>query len=336
TTLNAEENRAIHSFVRSWKPNLVIDVHNYPPKRKYLEEKNYIFYHDILIDSSSNLAVSKKMGQEKLNRLIKDIQFDLSPFNYSCERYVLINSEGKVRHSTHEIIDARNFLSLRNNTCTILLEAKDPISKEENEIERTISAQYIALLSILKWANQNMGYLVENSSVLPYKKGDNVPIRCKYISSDIPFRRNFINTLTKKTEEVVFPCYESSIRATRYVKLPFAYAIPIDKNRILKVLHNHGFKAEHLEDSKAYTVEKYVILSLNPPKVENKPASKVEIMGTYKEQKLENYEIFSVNQVGGHALALLLEPQSEYGLYKYEELNLNLASGSDYPILRVM
>jgi predicted deacylase len=49
--LTSEENRAIHSFIRSWKPNLIVDVHDYPPKTKYLEEKNYVFYHDVLIDA---------------------------------------------------------------------------------------------------------------------------------------------------------------------------------------------------------------------------------------------------------------------------------------------
>jgi predicted deacylase len=114
--LTSEENRAIHSFIRSWKPNLIIDVHNYPPKRKYLEEKNYVFYHDVLVNTASNLAIQKRLDQDKLKSLIQDIQSDLNQFNYSCERYALINKEGKVRHSTHNIVDARNFLSLRYNT----------------------------------------------------------------------------------------------------------------------------------------------------------------------------------------------------------------------------
>jgi hypothetical protein len=337
TTLNAEENRVIHSFVRAWKPNLIIDVHNYPPKRKYLDDRNLVFCHDILIDTPSNLAVYKRIGQDKLNRLIKDIQADLSPHDYSCERYILINSEGKVRHSTHEIIDARNFLSLRYNTFTILLEAKEPISTDnKEETERTISSQFLALLSILKWACQNMAFLTGNSSAISHEDGANIPIRCKYVSSDIPFVREFKNTLTKKTEKVAFPSYESSIRATRYIKLPLAYAVPIDKTHVLKVLYNHGFRSESNEESKLHTVENYGIISLNPPKGENKSPSKVEIMVTNKEQKLDNYKVFPVSQPGGHSLALLLEPQSEYGLHKYENLKLNLTPGIDYPVLRVV
>jgi predicted deacylase len=72
--LTSEENRAIHSFIRSWKPNLIVDVHNYPPKPKYLEEKNYVFYHDVLVDAPTNLGIRRTLDQNKLNNLINEIQ----------------------------------------------------------------------------------------------------------------------------------------------------------------------------------------------------------------------------------------------------------------------
>jgi hypothetical protein len=339
-TLNSEENRAIHSFIRSWKPNLIIDVHNYPPKRKYLEEKNYVFYHDVLIDAPTNLAIQKRLDQDKLKSLIQDIQSDLNQFNYSCERYALINEEGKVRHSTHNIVDARNFLSLRYNTFTILLEAREPLPGEgKNRRDRTISAQYEALLSILKWATRNTDFLLlENSNTPTYKKRRAlIPIRCKNVPSEQPFRMNFKNTKTDQIEEVTLPKYESDIRATKHIRLPSAYAVPTDKNGIIEFLHNHGFISERIEDgSKLQDVQKYLILSFDPPKVEGKSAKNVVTITDEGEVDLSNYEIFSVNQEGGHSLALLLEPQSEYGLHKYKDLNLTLEPGIEYPILRVV
>jgi hypothetical protein len=343
--LNSEENRVVHSFIRSWKPNLIIDVHNYPPKPKYLEEKNYVFYHDVLIDAPTNLAIQKRLDQDKLKSLIQDIQSDLNQFNHSCERYALINEEGKVRHSTHDIIDARNFLSLRYNAFTILLEAREPLreerkkQKKQKQTERihTISAQYQALLSILKWATRNTDFLLENSNTLTYKKRDLIPIRCKYITSEQPFRMNFKNTKTNQIEEVTLPKYESDIRATKHIRLPSAYAVPTDKNSIIELLHNHGFTSERIQDSsKLQTVQKYLILSFDPPKVEGRSAINVLLIRNKQQQDLSNYEIFSVNQEGGHSLALLLEPQSEYGLHTYKDLNLNLEPGLEYPILRVV
>lgn len=150
---------------------------------------------------------------------------------------------------------------------------------------------------------------------------------------------NFINTITKQIEEVTLSKYESDIRATKHIRLPSAYAVPADKNSIIEFLHNHGFTSERIEDSsklKLQAVQRYLILSLDPPKVEGRAAKNVVMITGDEEEDLSNYEIFSVNQEGGHSLALLLEPQSEYGLHKYKDLNLNLEPGSEYPILRVV
>ena len=88
---------------------------------------------------------------------------------------MLINPAGRVRHSTHDIVDARNFLSLRYNTLTILLEAIEPLrGNKKDDTEHIISAQYLALLSILRWARKNTVYLLENSKGLPHKKGDKI------------------------------------------------------------------------------------------------------------------------------------------------------------------
>jgi ATP-binding cassette, subfamily B, bacterial len=335
--LSSQEICTVHSFIRSWNPNIIIDVHNYPPERRYLRERNYVFCQDVLIDIPSNLAVHKRMEQDKLENLIGDIGFDLKPFNCSCDRYVIINPEGKVRHSTHDIVDARNFLSLRYNTLTILLEAIEPLQgNKKDEIENTILAQYLALLSILKWARKNTLYLIENSNGLPHKKGDKIAISCKYVTSDQPFKMKFRNTLTNKIEEVTLPNYDSTIRATRHIKLPSAYAVPKANTQVVKVLGTHGFVAGLTSDSKLCVTERYFIQSLMSPKGKDKPASEINVIVTCKKQNLDNYEIFSINQQGGHALALLLEPQSEYGLHRYSNLNLNLTSKSDYPILRVM
>jgi hypothetical protein len=146
----------------------------------------------------------------------------------------------------------------------------------------------------------------------------------------------FRNSLRNKIEEVILPNYESGVRATRDIKLPSGYAFPANRTHILEVLRNHGFIAQPINDSKLRSVEGYFILSFKPQKAECKPATDIEVIVSRKEQNLHNYEIFSINQEGGYVLALLLEPQSEYGLHRYSDLNLNLTPRSDYPILRVM
>lgn len=329
--LKSEENRVIHHFIRTWQPNLIIDVHNYPSKRKYLNDKNYAFCKDILIDVPSNLSIYKRMEEDQLSKLINSVQSDLDYFGFSCDRYVIINEDGKVRHSTHDIVDARNFLSLRYNILTILLESKEPLSKKKKkEEERSIFSQYIALLSLLKWAKNNAVFLVENSHAITHKKGDLIPIQVEYVHSEKPFKMNFENSLTKNIEEVAFPRYDSHIKAKLYVRLPYAYAVPIDRCYIIDILHQQGFRSERISYSKLYSIERYSIL------LNDGNTADISAITKKEEKDLYNYEVFPTYQEGGQAIALLLEPQSEYGLHRYENSNLELAAGTEYPILRVL
>jgi hypothetical protein len=338
--LTSEENRAIHSFIRSWKPNLIIDVHNYSPKTKYLEEKNYVFYHDVLIDAPTNLGVRRTLDRDKLYNLIGEIRLNFDSHNYTCDRYVLVDPEGKIRHSTHDIEDARNFLSLRYDILSILVTGREPLPEEDqkNQIERTISAQYLALISILNWANKNTSILLSKDSLLSYKKGDKIAIRFKYNEPEQSYRMNFKNTKTKKIEEVVFTNYELSLRTIRLVKLPYAYAIPDDKESVIHLLHSHGFISDRRMDSNSLRIQRHLILSCEPSKDTTKPRppSNVRLIFTDENKVLSNYEIFQTNQEGGHCLPLLLEPQSKYALSRYGELDLGIIPGNYYPILRVM
>ena len=106
------------------------------------------------------------------------MQSDLRELKYECERYVLIYPNGRVRHSTNDIVDLRNFMSVRHNILTILVEGKEPLQGSEGkmQLERTVSAQYQAVMSIIRWVIENKSILNGNH-VSHYKKGDRYSIR---------------------------------------------------------------------------------------------------------------------------------------------------------------
>ena len=340
--LGSGENRLIHSFIRSWKPNLIVDVHTYPPSREYLEQRNYVMHQDVLVDCPTNLGVRRRLEVDKLEGLIKAIQSNLSPLKYICDRYVLVNPEGKTRHSTSDIVDARNFLSLRYDILTILVEGREPLPEEDQktQIERTVLAEYHTLLSIIKWAVNNAPLFTNDSNLPPYSTGDRIAIRYKYDKPEKIYKMNLENKLTKKIEEVAFPSYQDSSKATRTVRMPYAYAIPSDKSRVINLLHRHGFKSQHGTESELFLIQKYFILASKYQefrvKDKPRPPTGVRLISTEEEDNLSEYEIFLTSQEGGYSLPLFLEPQSEYGLPRYERLNLAVNPGDTYAIVRVI
>jgi hypothetical protein len=54
-----------------------------------------------------------------------------------------------------------------------------------------------------------------------------------------------------------------------------------------------------------------------------------------EERILDNFAIFPIDQDGGLALALMLEPRSKYGLVRYEDPKASSAC-SEYPIVRIV
>jgi ABC-type multidrug transport system fused ATPase/permease subunit len=334
--LMSQENRAIHSFVQSWKPDVLIDVHNYPPIKEYLEKNNRAFYQDVLIDMPTNPSIMKKFDKDQFDNLLNHLQLDLGKYDYSCDRYVLIYPEGRAAHSTDDIVDARNFFSLRHNILTILVEGKEPLKgkDKDQELERSVSAQYYALVSILKWITQNESSILEDFQT---ETGNRISIRNKYNEPKDPFTMKFLNTTSNEIEEFSIPIYESFLRASRTVKIPYAYAIPDIKDRLLGILHDHGFTSIRLDKSNLFKVQRYLILAAEPSiSKKPRPPKNVKLIAIEEEKDLSSYVIFNTSQEGGHSLPLLLEPQSEYGLARYKELGLEITPSRDFDVLRII
>ena len=337
--LMSEENRIIHSFIQSWKPDVLIDVHSYPPSREYLEKNNHVFYQDVLIDGATNPSITKKLNTDQLNDLFSHVRSDLDKFEYSCDRYVLIYPDGRARHSTDDIVDARNFLSLRYDMLTVLVEGKEPLpgKDKDQQLERSISSLNLALVSIIKWITNNKSGIPEDFRT-DNEKENRIGIRYKYNEPESPLMMNFLNTTSNEIEELAIPTYESSLRATRKVKIPYAYAIPGGKDKLLDVLHNHGFASVRLDKSGPYKVQSYLVLESEPSNTEVKPRPpiSVRLIAVEDEKDLSSYVVFNTSQEGGRSLPLLLEPQSEYGLARYKELNLDVTPMQNFDVLRII
>src|SRR5262249_48929734 len=110
--LNEPETRAIHSFVARWQPHLVIGGHTYRPRRKELLEHDLIFGQDVMVDRPTKPASVLRMSLHGLRSLPQYLQARLAAESIRCCRYTLVRSSGIVRHSTTNILDARNGLAL--------------------------------------------------------------------------------------------------------------------------------------------------------------------------------------------------------------------------------
>lgn len=327
--LKSNETVAIHDFVRDWMPKIIIDVHNYPPRRKHLLKKHLILSHDIFVDIPTNPAILSILNDEQIDAFFKTVKSDLQSINISCERYAIFQKSGKIRHSTIDIKDARNSLSLRYGVFCIILEGREPLKidgvRDEN---RTVSSQYHALCSVLDWLGNNK----KEFKRIPHipKKGELVPVRAHYRDSNKILKMNLINSKTKTINEINFKKYASEIEITQFLEIPEGYAVPKSLHNLLEVLKKHGF-SHKFENGAQKHVEIYY-LKETPKKIE---ISRKKIKKKFKTISLSEYVVFPTHQLGGRFLALLLEPHSKFGLHRFPELKLCFSENLEYPVLRI-
>jgi hypothetical protein len=249
------------------------------------------------------------------------------------ERYTLVESNGRVRHSTCDVRDARNGLTLRFGIPTILLEAREPrrgnVASARGRVTRTIER---ALDLVLIWARAHADHLrAEPPTPAP---GDWFAVGSKYLTADASFRMPFEDANTGTVRAVELPgAYTPQAVPTRGVELPCAYAVPENRKALLEVLRRHGF--ESVESNGSASVEYYRIGRKRPRRRPDRPPRVRAIRVVGKPEQLRGCRIFPLDQRGGSALALLLEPESKYGLSRFPELKVSLKRGRKYPILRI-
>src|SRR5258708_364922 len=61
--LRSTEAAAIHLWTRRWRPHVILDLHNYPSRRRHLLERNIVLDHDVFLDAPSHPAILARPGQ---------------------------------------------------------------------------------------------------------------------------------------------------------------------------------------------------------------------------------------------------------------------------------
>jgi len=323
--LESKETQSIHSFVNEWKPHVVIDVHNYHSRRKHLLAKNLVYQHDVFMDVCNNPSIHPFSFNPQ--NLLESVRTYLKSKNISCERYTIVTKSGRVRHSTPNVMDARNSLALRYNILTILLEGKNPRRKEGKEGRmRIIQAQYDALIGTMKWLEENMQIFVTNN----VDTRSRIPIWARYSKKQSHSLR-LKNAESNKDEIVEFNKYTPTLDITRTISLPSFYAIPKSNKKVLQILQRHSIYPEKASQSHNYDVESYFIVSAKKSVRKNRPYRNLKVITKNVKSELKEYFLFKVNKENGSFLAVFLEPESKYGLQRYPHLDLNVSQEKDFP-----
>lgn len=327
--LRMPETQAIHDFVRAWQPHVILDVHTFAPRRKKLLSKDMVYHHHVLIDVANNPSLWHVTNAKCMPHFLNDVIEQMNQLGHLCDRYVVLSPLQQFRHSVADVLDARNGLALRYQAFTVLLEGRE--GKTQEAKERTTEGLCCGIEQTLKWCVRHSERI---KAPLP-SASQQVSIRNRYESTSQSKSMTFLNALENATRSVDLHLHNfvDNVVSTKQVCLPDAYAVPLSQKGVLSILYRHGFDKTNEWISHA---EQYTIRELVPSTIAKRAARSVQVEKRLVSICQRDYAMFPVRQRGGNALAVFLEPESKYGLCRHPECQLTLASGADYPILRVI
>ena len=163
-----------------------------------------------------------------------------------------------------------------------------------------------------------------------------VPVRCRYSVSTFARHMEMQSASRGEIARVRIPgTYLSSVEATSSVRLPTAYGVPRELTEVLDLLARHRLATASTEAFGAAATEVYGIEAMTPAAEADTPAMPICTVRA-ESMNLEGFVLFPATQTGGRLLALLLEPESQFGPPRLPELAETLRPGSIYPIIRVV
>ncbi|MGB6727604.1 MAG: M14 family zinc carboxypeptidase [Terracidiphilus sp.] len=331
--LSEPETAAVHGFVDSWGPDIVIDVHTYRPWRRELMDFDFVFPQEIMIDFPTNPAISTSLGTALRRKAMDFVGRRMAEANVRSDRYTIIRS-GIVRHSNTDIVDARNGLALRFAIPTILIEGRRSSPEDFMSFMPPAVALLYSIESAVEWASAHARQLRDRPSGC--EVGSMVSVRCRYSRSRTARQMEMQSASTGEIALVRIPGdYLPKVRATSNIRLPKAYGVPRNLTKVLALLGRHGLAGASPEAFRSSAIEVYGIEAMTRAGEADLPgiptcSARAESVG------LDGFVLFPANQTGGRLLALLLEPESQFGSPRLPELAETLRPGSTYPIIRVV
>ena len=324
------ETRAIHAFVRRYRPHLIVDVHDYPARRRVLLARGWTVDPDVQLAGPTNPAVRTALGPADLEDLMDRLRRDLGSLGYAVAPYTLFRRSGKARPSTMNTLDARNVLSLRYGIPTFLVEGRDAGRQEtDEEARRTVAAQSAALGSIDAWAQEHAALLLRGS---PEPHPDEpIPLDARWGPAPTPPMLALRRTSSGEREVVPWTPYHGTVQVRAVLRLPRAYAVRADASAVTDLLGRQGFRSEWPRSRRLGLVERLLREESALPPAPSDPARP----GTDGLMDLQGYVIYPVDPRGGRALALWLEARSRFGLVRRGILSPASLSGATPAVLRV-
>ena len=127
--LQALETSAIHRFLHSFRPTLVVDLHQFKTRRRWMMQNGWEHGADVCVDWTTSPAAGNAV-LEAAEQLGGAVLREMSALSWRVNRYVVRSGNGTLRPSSPKLLSLLNYSAVRFGVPSILVEVREPTKRE--------------------------------------------------------------------------------------------------------------------------------------------------------------------------------------------------------------
>ncbi len=335
--LTSPETRGLHDLFDAWWPEVTMDIHEYGAYSRGWSDSGFVKSADVQLGMLTNLNSSGAIRSYERDSVFPFISAAMEKSGYSFHEYIVGSPAEYIRYSTTEPNDGRQSFGILN-TLSFIQEGRG--GREPGEgLERRTRSQCVSIEALLAFC---AGHSAEIRSLVARERRALAAARGLPVvlcMDHFPEGRQMIipvRLVPSGTDTLwqVHPLRDRvkplSVRA-----LPAAYIIPGELAGIREILDRNHVQREIVSDSRQVEAVACVIERVQPDTLEDEWHPKPSLRFEKVVRVLRPGDIIvRTDQTRSLFLAVLLEPESMWGLVKYNGFS-SLLQGREYPILRI-
>jgi hypothetical protein len=360
--LEAPETQAIHKVFRAWMPEVTMDIH----------EKGDDYYR-VSTGCVSNININPNLERYSREKVFPALDQKVAADGFTWHEYLVTEAMGSnraagapdqpaqgqpretlTRPSTTDLNDGRNGPGIYD-TLSFIQECSS--RRNLPTLQERTRWQYSGIHAMMQIV------VADSKQILTMVRGDRAdllrsaakPAADNVVHLEMEYVRDpkepeltlkaFVRQGRGTANAAQEPAIETQVVKNWFPRVasrlaiprPLGYIIPADHKDVIKTLLDHGINVGTLAKDASLDCQTYQIGEIVPSKEDYVAPQRIDVdvkPGKVKAKKGDFY--VSVEQPAANLISCMLEPQSEYGLIRYQMYKLVPEKGAAFPFIRVV
>ena len=347
--LTEPESRGIVDALHTWKPEVVLDIHESAVlKKKSLGRQGFLTDFEAQFEAANNPDVDRRIRAFSFDRLLPEVIEIVSVQGLPTQRYIgeITDSNQVITHGGLSLRNLRNMAGMKGSFSFLLENRLDPSSGNyptPRNIRERVRKQYLCISAFLNCCRTHR-YEIREISLSArigwknHQSEDPLYLSCTYVADlkkpqiTLPLRKRG----TGERVNHVFK-YHGAVECHSPLSLPASYIVSNHQELIRDLLDRHHIEYEIPEQPAESLVEVQSIMGRQGTLTgATQPQSDYSIRERTEEYTLHKGDlVISLHQPARRLIPLLLEPRSSSSIFCSAEYRHLVKGYVDFFIYRV-